>query len=65
MADPKFCPKCLDEPQTMGRLTLALGMPITVEALPSSFNLVPQSGLPVRACECPRCGLVELYRHRA
>jgi hypothetical protein len=37
-------------------------VPANVEMFGGSINVVPQVGLPFRAYECPKCGLIEFYK---
>jgi hypothetical protein len=58
------CPRCskgTDEVQ-MVRFSLTESVPATIETAGGRINMVPQVGLPFRAYECPKCGLIEIYK---
>jgi predicted nucleic-acid-binding Zn-ribbon protein len=61
MSGAKVCPKCANKPQ-MELLDLAI-TPFTINATPRPINVgIPERGVPLRAFECPQCGLIEIYK---
>jgi hypothetical protein len=57
----KTCPKCVDAP--VMKPAPVLGMIPARQAGELSSKIISDAcGFPVRAYECPKCHLVELYR---
>jgi hypothetical protein len=61
MSERKICPKHDDEIQ-MVRLSLTESVPAAIETSGGRINVVPEVGLPFLAFECPKCGLIEIYK---
>jgi ribosomal protein S27AE len=63
MIKNRFCPKCSDN-QQMKPLPLNV-VPLTVKTGFGDINIgTSEVGIPVRAYECPNCGIIEFYHER-
>lgn len=57
----KTCPKCVDAPVMQAAPVVGM-IPARQTAELSAKIISDACGFPVRAYECPKCHLVELYR---